>query len=109
VAADFVSCEDEVRPAVRFLLGQVILAQDLDSALAAAKQTEMTMRVVTLDGEVVYAGGSMSGGMRQKGNSSFFSRQQEMEAGAKRIRRQEQRITSLLRKRWKKKKMSLKN
>ena len=79
VAADFVSCEDEVRPAVRFLLGQVILAQDLDSALAAAKQTEMTMRVVTLDGEVVYAGGSMSGGMRQKGNSSFFSRQQEME------------------------------
>jgi len=60
-------------------LGQVVLADNLDNALSAAKKTEMSIRVVTLDGDVIYAGGSMSGGLRQKGNSSFFSRQQEME------------------------------
>jgi len=79
VAADFVSCDEAVKPAVRFLLGQVVLANDLDSALEAAKKAEMSLRVVTLDGEAIYPGGSMSGGLKQKGNGGFFSRQQEME------------------------------
>jgi len=72
VAADFVSCDEAVKPAVRFLLGQVVLANDLDSALEAAKKAEMSLRVVTLDGEAIYPGGSMSGGLKQKGNGGFL-------------------------------------
>lgn len=79
IAADFVSSSEQVRPAVKFLLSQVLVAQDMDAALAAARKSDMSLRVVTLDGEVIYAGGSMSGGLKQKGNSSFLSRQQEMQ------------------------------
>jgi len=79
VASDFVSCSEKVAKASKFLLGQVLVAEDMDKALAAAKLTDMRVRIVTLDGEVIYAGGSMSGGQKQIGATSFLSRKKEME------------------------------
>lgn len=77
IASDFIACEDQIRPAVKFLLGQVLIAENMDAALIAAKKADMSLRVVTLEGDVIFAGGSMSGGLKAKGNSSFLSRQQE--------------------------------
>ena len=50
------------------LLGRVAVAEDLDSAAAIAKRTGYRLRVVSLDGQVVNAGGSLTGG--SKGRSS---------------------------------------
>ena len=77
IAADLVRCEKKIRPAVQFLLGQVLVADTLEHALAAARKTDMRVRVVTLEGDVVYAGGSLSGGQKQPGKS-FLSRKQEI-------------------------------
>lgn len=77
IAADLVRCEEKIRPAVQFLLGQVLVADTLEHALAAARKTDMRVRVVTLEGDVVYAGGSLSGGQKQPGKS-FLSRKQEI-------------------------------
>lgn len=77
IAGDLVRCEEAVRPAVRFLLGQVLVADNLDHAMAAARKADMRVRIVTLEGDVVYAGGSLSGGQKQPGKS-FLSRKQEI-------------------------------
>jgi len=79
VASDFVACSENVSKVAKFLLGQVLVAENMDSALAAAKLTDMRVRVVTLEGEVIYAGGSMSGGQKQTGATSFLSRKKEIE------------------------------
>jgi chromosome segregation protein len=77
-ASELVDCDDKIRPAVEFLLGQVLVADQLDHALAAARKAEMRVRIVTLDGDIIYAGGSLSGGQKQQGKS-FLSRRKEME------------------------------
>ncbi|MDN7241276.1 chromosome segregation protein SMC [Planococcus sp. N028] len=60
------------------LLGNVIIAKDLKGATAIGKLTMNRFRVVTLDGDVVNAGGSMTGGAN-KTQASFFTRKAELE------------------------------
>ncbi len=61
-AADLVSCQDYVRPAVVHALGRVLVADDLTVARQLARQSGYRLRLVTLDGDVVHPGGAMSGG-----------------------------------------------
>lgn len=77
IAADLVQADPELHTAVQFLLGQVLVADNLDHAMAAARKADMRVRIVTLDGDVIYAGGSLSGGQKQPGKS-FLSRKQEI-------------------------------
>lgn len=77
VAADLVQADSQLHTAVQFLLGQVLVADNLDHAMAAARKADMRVRIVTLDGDVIYAGGSLSGGQKQPGKS-FLSRKQEI-------------------------------
>lgn len=79
IASDFVSCSDKVAKAASFLLGQVFVAENMDRALEAAKMADMKVRIVTLEGDTISAGGSMSGGQKQIGATSFLSRKQETE------------------------------
>lgn len=65
-AVDLISYETEAENAIRFLLGRVLVAQDIDAALAAAKAAHYRLRVVTLDGDVVNAGGSLTGGSKRR-------------------------------------------
>lgn len=75
-AADLADCAEDVRPALRFLIGRVLVAENMDFALAAAKEGKFRFRVVTLDGDMVNAGGSLSGGSRSKKEAGYLSRKQ---------------------------------
>ena len=66
----------------RQLLGQVLVAETLDQALDAAKRADMRVRVVTLEGDVIYSGGSLAGGEKEN-RRSFLSRHQELETHQK--------------------------
>ena len=59
-AVDLIDYKPEAENAVRFLLGRVLIAENIDAALAAAKAGRYRLRVVTLDGDVVNAGGYLS-------------------------------------------------
>ena len=61
------------------LLGRTIVAEDIDAAIAIAKAYSYRYRVVTLDGQVVNAGGSLTGGSVNK-NASILSRRGEIDA-----------------------------
>ncbi len=69
VAADLVDCDDTCRPAAQSLLGRTVVADTLDHAVAMAKKRNYRFPVVTLDGEILRPGGSMTGGsvVRQGG------------------------------------------
>jgi chromosome segregation protein len=79
-AADLVRCDTEVEPAIRFLLGRVLVADNMDAALAAARQGRFRLRVVTLDGDVVNAGGSLTGGSRSHNEGGYLSRSRDIAA-----------------------------
>lgn len=78
IAGDLVRADAKLQTAVQFLLGQVLVADTLDHAYKAAKKTDMRVRIVTLDGDIIFAGGSMSGGQKQQ-SKGFLSRRQEIE------------------------------
>lgn len=61
------------------LLGNVVIARDLKSAGDLAKQLSYRYRIVTLDGDVVSPGGSMSGGSRKQTSTNLLGRAREIE------------------------------
>lgn len=80
VAADLVTCEASLRPVAKFLLGRVLVAENMDAALKAAKMTNYRLRIVTIEGEVINLGGSMTGGSNRQKESGFLSRRNEISA-----------------------------
>lgn len=79
-AASLVTCEPRYRSVIDFLLARTIIAENIDIALQIAKQFAFSLKIVTLDGEVLNPGGSMTGGSTNKRESSFLSRSNEIEA-----------------------------
>ena len=63
---------------IRSLLGRTAVADDLDSAVVIAKRYGYRFKIVTLDGQVVNAGGSMTGGSRGH-NAGILSRSNEID------------------------------
>lgn len=78
IASSLVSCEEQYQPICRFLLGRIAVAEDLDSAVAIARSYGYRFRIVTLDGQVVNAGGSLTGGSLAK-NAGLLNRRNEIE------------------------------
>ena len=79
LASELVQCEERYRAVMDSLLGRTVVAEDIDAAAAIAKAYGYSYRVVTLDGQVVNAGGSLTGGSVNK-NASILSRRGEIDA-----------------------------
>lgn len=78
IASDLVSCENTYIGIIRSLLGRTVIAEDMDCAVAIARRANYRVRVVTLDGQVINAGGSMTGGSSVK-SAGLLSRRAEIE------------------------------
>lgn len=79
IASEQVTFPAEIQIVVHNLLGTILLAKDLTSANAIAQTIRYQYRVVSLEGDVMNAGGSMTGGANKRGNQgSLFSQNQEL-------------------------------
>ena len=78
VAAELCSCEPKFDGVRNSLLGRVAVAENLDSAVNIAKKMGYKFRIVSLDGQVVNAGGSLTGGSKAR-NSGLLGRAGEIE------------------------------
>ena len=76
ILADKIKTESMYKDVIYNQFGLVLLAKDMDSALVIAKQTMNKYKIVTLDGDVINTGGSMSGGTFYKGRSSVMIRKE---------------------------------
>ena len=77
VAADLVTCDRRYAEIVGNLLGRTIVAQSLQDAIAISRRNSNRFRIVTLDGQLVNAGGSLTGGSAARG-SGIISRANEL-------------------------------
>ncbi|WP_297131538.1 chromosome segregation protein SMC [uncultured Eubacterium sp.] len=87
VASNLVECDEQYRDIVENLLGRVMVVEDIDCAIAISKRYKNRYKIVTLDGQVMNPGGSMSGGSKGKG-SGVLSRAnliEELKAEAQKI------------------------
>ncbi len=79
VADELVDCEDKFREIVSSLLGRTVVFDNLDNATEMAKKTKFRVKVVTLDGQVIHAGGSFAGGSHKQ-KAGILSRSSEIAA-----------------------------
>lgn len=81
VASELVSSQSktDISPAINYLLGNVLVARDMNTALRIQTRTGHFYRIVTLDGDIISPGGSMSGGARNQKNNSPLQVNAEME------------------------------
>lgn len=75
---DFLEIEEGYLNIAENLLGRVFVSENMDHATAAAKEMGYQYRIVTLSGDVVNAGGSMTGGSTAGKNSGLFSRKTQL-------------------------------
>ena len=78
MASELCSCDGDYKQIKDYLLSRIAVAEDFDSAAAIARKYRYRFRIVTLDGQVINAGGSMTGGSLQK-NAGLLSRASEIE------------------------------
>ena len=77
-AAELVTAGPRFRPVIEYLLGRTIVAKDIDAALTIAKQQAFSVKIVTIEGELLSPGGSIAGGSTGKREASFLSRGNEI-------------------------------
>jgi chromosome segregation protein len=80
LAVDLVQCEPRYQQIMNSLLGRVLVCADLPAAQKAAREASFRYKVVTLQGEVIYAGGAVTGGSSRKNDTYLLARKQEIEA-----------------------------
>ena len=78
LASELVHVAPEYQVLARYLLGRVVVADTIDHAIALAKKYKYSLRIVTLEGELLSAGGSMTGGAF-KNSSNLLGRKRELE------------------------------
>jgi len=78
LALDCIECDDRYRPAFAQLLGQVLVARDLEAASDLARRVAGWRKIVTSNGEVLYPSGAISGGSPGR-EARLISRRREIE------------------------------
>ncbi len=78
IASGLTECEEKFKTISEFLLGRTVVFDNIDNASYAAKQLNYKVRLVTLDGQLINAGGSYTGGSAKK-DSGMLTRVSEIE------------------------------
>lgn len=90
VASDIVSVDGKYQAIIENLLGRTAVCEDMDSAVAMARKYNNRFKIVTLDGQVMNPGGSMTGGSKAHG-VGMLSRGSEIEKLRKTVKELEER------------------
>lgn len=79
IASELVECDEKYKGIIRFILGRCAIIEDIDTATVIAKKYGYKFKAVTLDGQVINAGGSFTGGSIRE-SAGIITRNQEIEA-----------------------------
>ena len=78
LASTLVRADQQYEGLVRYLLGRVVVVDTIDHAVALARKYRYSLRIVTLEGELLSPGGSMTGGSFRN-SSNLLGRRREIE------------------------------
>src|SRR5690625_3907688 len=93
IAAQLVKTDPRYENVINHLMGHVVVAQTLKDANEMAKLSGRRYRIVTLEGDIVNPGGSMSGGAKQQKNTSIFTREKDLKEITEKLKRFELKAT----------------
>ena len=85
VASELIEFDSRYQGVVDNLLGRTVIAEDLTSGIAIQRASRYQLRLVTLEGDVMHSGGSMTGGSVQSRMTSLLSRTREIEETEKKL------------------------
>ena len=85
VASDLVKCAPEYRGIIENLLGRTVIAENLDRGIPIMRAGNHTFRLVTLEGDVMHSGGSMTGGSTQSKMVNLLGRERELKELTQRL------------------------
>ncbi len=85
MADTLLECDEKYREVYKYLLGRVVVVDNIDNAYAIAKKHSYSLHIVTLDGEYLSPGGSVSGGAF-KNNSNLLGRNREINELEKKVK-----------------------
>jgi len=94
LANKLVKCDPKYDEVAAYLLGRVLVADTIDHAIALAKKNHYSLHIVTLEGEYLSPGGSMTGGAF-KNTSNLLARKREIEELEAQIAKKEKTIEEL--------------
>ena len=80
LAVDLITYDVLFKPALEFLLGRIVIVTDMNAATRIAKVSGYRMRIVTLEGDQVHPGGSLSGGSMRRKGGNLLARAREIDA-----------------------------
>jgi chromosome segregation protein len=95
LASELIQYDPVYRGVVDNLLGRTVVAKDLDAGIAIMRAGHHAFRLVTLEGDVMNPGGSMTGGSVQSRMTSLLTREREVDAHKARIAQLDKEIASL--------------
>lgn len=79
IASELVKFDDKYTPAIRYVLGRIIIASSMDDGFVIAKKMNYSCRIVTQKGEVINPGGALTGGSIYAKHSSIITRKREID------------------------------
>ena len=95
VASELIAYAPEYRGIMENLLGRTVIAEDLDSGIPIMRAGHHAFRLVTLSGDVMHSGGSMTGGTAQKSAVSLLGREREMKELQRTLEREKKELSDL--------------
>ncbi len=78
LALDFVKFNEKYNKVMEYLLANTIIADNLDAAIKISNIIDKKHKLVTLEGDVIFPGGSVSGGSKQNKKNNLLSREREI-------------------------------
>lgn len=95
IASELIQYDKVFINAIQYILGRTIVCNDMDSALRIAKVSSYSLKIVTLSGEVVNPGGSLTGGSLHNKSSNIIGRKREIEDIKLKIKKASESINNL--------------
>ncbi|WP_050607169.1 chromosome segregation protein SMC [Clostridium niameyense] len=97
IASELIKFNSKFSNIIDYVLGKTVIAKDMDSALNIAKKLNYSVRIVTLEGEVINPGGSLTGGsIKYRTGSSIIGRKREIEETKQKIEETKVIVESLM-------------
>ena len=78
IASELIEFDKKNEPVFNHLLGGTVIVDNIDNALVLAQKTSYTVKIVTLDGDVINPTGSISGGSKKENSVNLLSREREI-------------------------------
>lgn len=92
VASELIEFDEQYRGIVENLLGRTVIAENLDAGIEIMRRGRHAFRLVTLEGDVMHSGGSMTGGSSASRMTSLLSREREIKEHEKLLAELEEKI-----------------